>query len=77
VQSERATFLTGLMPAQHGVVDTLTADGPVSCTETELSRDIPNLATVLRAGGYDVHSRGTVPLPGSKGKSYTRAVGSL
>jgi arylsulfatase A-like enzyme len=54
----RATFLTGLMPAQHGVTDTLTADGPVSCTETELSRDIPNLASMLRAAGYDVHYRG-------------------
>ena len=31
-----------------------TADGPVSCTETELSRDIPNLASMLRAAGYGV-----------------------
>jgi arylsulfatase A-like enzyme len=54
----RATFLTGLMPAQHGVTDTLTGDGPFSCTERELSRDLPNLATMLRAGGYDVHYRG-------------------
>lgn len=54
----RATFMTGLMPARHGVVDTLTGDGPVSCTETELGRDIPNLATMLRAGGYEVHLRG-------------------
>jgi arylsulfatase A-like enzyme len=54
----RATFLTGLMPAQHGVVDTLTADGPVSCTETELGRGIPNLASMLRTGGDDVHYRG-------------------
>lgn len=54
----RATLLTGLMPAQHGVVDTLTADGPISCTETELSRDIPNLASMLRAAGYDVQYRG-------------------
>jgi arylsulfatase A-like enzyme len=54
----RATFLTGLMPAQHGVVDTLTADGPVSGTETELSREIPNLASMLRAAGYEVQYRG-------------------
>ena len=54
----RATFLTGLMPAQHGVVDTLTDGGPVSGTETELSRDIPNLATMLRGGGYEVQYRG-------------------
>jgi arylsulfatase A-like enzyme len=54
----RATFLTGLMPAQHRMVDTLTADGPVSRTETELGRDIPNLASMLRAGGYEVQYRG-------------------
>lgn len=54
----RATSMTGLMPARHGVVDTLTGDGPVSCTETELSREIPNLATMMRAAGYDVHYRG-------------------
>ena len=54
----RATFLTGLMPAQHGVVDTLTADGPVSATETVLSPELPNLASMLRAGGYDVQYRG-------------------
>lgn len=54
----RATILTGLMPAQHGVADTLTENGPVSPTETQLRRDIPNLATMLRAAGYDVHWRG-------------------
>jgi arylsulfatase A-like enzyme len=63
----RATFLTGLMPAQHGVVDTLTADGPVSCTETELGRDLPNLASMLRAAGYEVQYRGKWHL--SKGPS--------
>ncbi len=54
----RATFFTGLMPAQHGVVDTLTENGPVSPTETELSPDIPNLGTMLLAAGYDVQYRG-------------------
>jgi arylsulfatase A-like enzyme len=54
----RATFLTGVMPAQHGMVDTLTADGPFSRTETELSRNIPNLASMLGAGGYEVQYRG-------------------
>jgi arylsulfatase A-like enzyme len=54
----RATLFTGVMPAQHGVVDTLTADGPVSCTERELSRGIPNLASMFRAAGYDVQYRG-------------------
>lgn len=54
----RATFFTGQMPAQHGVTDTLTENGPVSATETELSAEIPNLATMLRDAGYDVHYRG-------------------
>lgn len=54
----RATLLTGLMPAAHGVADTLTENGPVSSTEPELRRDIPNLGTLLRAAGYDVHWRG-------------------
>lgn len=54
----RATLLTGLMPAAHGVVDTLTENGPVSATETELRRDLPNLGTMLREAGYDVHWRG-------------------
>jgi arylsulfatase A-like enzyme len=46
------------MPAQHGVVDTLTADGPFSRTERELSRNIPNLASMLGAGRYEVQYRG-------------------
>jgi arylsulfatase A-like enzyme len=54
----RATLFTGLMPAQHRVIDTLTDDGPYSFTETQLSDELPNLATMLRAGGYDVHYRG-------------------
>jgi arylsulfatase A-like enzyme len=54
----RATLLTGVMPAQHGVVDTLTADGPVSRTERELDREIPNLASMFHAAGYDVQYRG-------------------
>ncbi len=54
----RATFLTGLMPAQHGVVDTLTGDGPFSATERVLDPALPNLGTMLRDGGYDVQWRG-------------------
>jgi len=54
----RATFMTGLMPAQHRVVDTLTDDGPFSSTETELSPALPNLASMLRDGGYEVQYRG-------------------
>jgi choline-sulfatase len=54
----RATFFTGLMPAQHGVVDTLTENGPVSPTETELNPELPNLGTMFKAAGYDVQYRG-------------------
>lgn len=54
----RATFLTGLMPAQHRVIDTLTSAGPISPSETVLSPELPNLATMLRAAGYDVEYRG-------------------
>jgi arylsulfatase A-like enzyme len=54
----RATFLTGVMPAQHRVIDTLTADGPVSSSETELRRGIRNLASMLRAAGFEVQYRG-------------------
>ncbi|MBJ7459854.1 MAG: sulfatase-like hydrolase/transferase [Thermoleophilaceae bacterium] len=54
----RATFLTGVMPARHGVVDTLTSNGPVSAGERELSPDIPNIASMLGAAGYDVQYRG-------------------
>jgi arylsulfatase A-like enzyme len=53
----RATLLTGLMPAQHGVIDTLTDDGPFS-PERILDPGLPNLGTMLRDGGYDVHWRG-------------------
>ncbi len=54
----RATFLTGVMPARHGVLDTLTTNGPVSATERELPLDLPNIASMLGAAGYDVHYRG-------------------
>ncbi len=54
----RATFLTGLMPAQHRVIDTLTYAGPISPSETVLDPHLPNLATMLRDGGYDVEYRG-------------------
>ena len=54
----RATLLTGLMPAQHGVIDTLTDDGPFSTTERILDPALPNLGTMLRDGGYEVEWRG-------------------
>jgi len=54
----RATFFTGTMPAQHRVTETLTYGGTFSAGETVLDPSRPNLATMLRAAGYDVHYRG-------------------
>jgi arylsulfatase A-like enzyme len=54
----RASFFTGTMPAQHRVTDTLTYGGTFSPGETVLDPNRPNLATMLRDGGYDVHYRG-------------------
>src|ERR1700748_1061871 len=54
----RATLLTGLMPAQHGVIDTLTEDGPFSTAGRILDPALPNLGSMLQDGGYDVQWRG-------------------
>jgi choline-sulfatase len=63
----RSTLFTGLYVAQHGVSDTLTWDGLYSPIETQLDPTLPNLAHMLRAGGYRVHYRGKWHL--SKGAS--------
>ena len=76
----RASFLTGLMPAQHGVIDTLTDDGPFSPTERILSPDLPNFGTMLRDGGYDVHWRGKWHLskgPGGRREADRGGAGGL
>ncbi len=54
----RNALFTGLFPAQHGTVQTLTEDFPQSLTETQLNPDLPNLATVLKSAGYDVVYKG-------------------
>ncbi len=54
----RASFFTGTMPAQNRVNETLTYGGTFSAGETVLDPNRPNLATMLRDGGYDVHYRG-------------------
>ena len=48
----RSTFVTGLYPAQHGVVSTLATGGTVSPTEPVLPLDIQNMARVLASVGY-------------------------
>ncbi|USI91254.1 sulfatase-like hydrolase/transferase [Rhodococcus pyridinivorans] len=54
----RSTFFTGLYPAQHGVVSTLTEGGTLSPTEPVLPVDGQNMAKMLLSAGYDVHYRG-------------------
>lgn len=54
----RACLFTGLHPAQHGVVRTLTYGGSISDEETPLSADIENMATMLARVGYNVQLRG-------------------
>jgi len=54
----RTTLLTGLYPAQHGNVDTLSEDMTQSEEEHQLDPNLPNIATVLQAEGYDVVWKG-------------------
>ncbi|MFN8678801.1 MAG: sulfatase-like hydrolase/transferase [Thermomicrobiales bacterium] len=54
----RATLFTGYFPAQHGVTDTLSFGTRFSASERVLPRDLPNLATVFSAAGYEVAYKG-------------------
>lgn len=54
----RASLFTGLFPAQHGVTDTLSFGTAFSASERLLPRDLPNMATVFDAAGYDVAYKG-------------------
>ena len=54
----RASLFTGYFPAQHGVVDTLSFGTRFSADEPVLPRDLPNMATVFEAAGYDVAYKG-------------------
>ena len=54
----RATLLTGLYPAQHGVTQTLTSLGNYSPAEGQLDNTMPNLMNMLQGNGYDVQYRG-------------------
>ena len=59
--SSRATFLTGLYPAQHGVKNLIACNDPKDPVQRRLpilpSR-LPNLATVMAAAGYHVVLKG-------------------
>lgn len=54
----RNTLFTGLYPAQHGSKDTLSEGMSQSESEHQLDPTLPNLATVLKAAGYDVVWKG-------------------
>jgi choline-sulfatase len=57
----RSTLMTGYFPAQHGVKYTLEEDMPASeypQVELPLPAEMPNLATVMRAAGYNVVYKG-------------------
>lgn len=68
----RSTIFTSLYPAQTGVTDTLSYGGTYSVNDTSLDPTIPNLATILRQAGYQVHYRGKWHL--CKSQSDTAAV---
>ena len=59
--ASRATFFTGLYPAQHGVRNLIACDDPKDRAQSRLpilpSR-LPNLATVMAAAGYHVVLKG-------------------
>jgi Arylsulfatase A and related enzymes len=54
----RNTIFTGLFPAQHQSFDTLTDGFEQSESEHQLDPTLPNLATVLKAAGYEVVYKG-------------------
>lgn len=54
----RNTIFTGLFPAQHRSPDTLTEGFPQSAVEHQLDPTLPNLATALKAAGYEVVYKG-------------------
>lgn len=63
--SSRATFFTGLYPAQHGVKNLVTCTDYGQAVQRRtpiLPSTLPNLATVLRAAGYHVVLKGKLHL---------------
>lgn len=54
----RATLFTGLHPAQHGVLHTLTEGGTVSSSEPTLSPEIQTMGKLAGAAGYNVVFKG-------------------
>jgi arylsulfatase A-like enzyme len=63
--SSRATFFTGLFPAQHGVKNIISCDNPREAVQRRtpiLPSSLPNLAKVMAAAGYHVVLKGKLHL---------------
>ena len=63
--ASRATLLTGLYPAQHGVKNLVRSDNPKERLQRHLPAlpaHLPNLATVLASAGYHVVLKGKIHL---------------
>ncbi|MEZ5292912.1 MAG: sulfatase-like hydrolase/transferase [Vicinamibacterales bacterium] len=63
--SSRATFFTGLYPAQHGVKNLIACNDYGQAVQRRLNilpSSLPNLATVLAAAGYHVELKGKLHL---------------
>src|SRR5919109_5232575 len=63
--SSRATFFTGLYPAQHGVKNLVACNNLKDTVQRRLpilSSNLPNLATVMTAAGYHVVLKGKLHL---------------
>jgi choline-sulfatase len=55
----RSTLMSGYFPAQHGVKYTLEEDMPADTyAQVEMPLDLPNVASVMRAAGYNVVYKG-------------------
>lgn len=68
----RATLLTGLYPAQHGVKYTLEEDMPAEeFPQVELPVGLANLASVMKGAGYDVAFKGKWHLSKPLGDDWT------
>ena len=67
----RATLFTGFFPAQHGVKYTLEEDMPSpQYPQVELPLNLPNLATVMKAAGFQVPYKGKFHLTKPQGADW-------
>jgi arylsulfatase A-like enzyme len=63
--SSRATFFTGVYPAQHGVKNLIACNNPSDAVQRRLPilpSSLPNLATIMAAAGYHVVLKGKLHL---------------